>query len=342
MKRMHHVRQGMTTLAFAAVSLFCLPLVNAAPQVTRLTPPSTLFSANNPKPPIISRFLPGQRFDLQATISPDAGQTIPAAQFLVDGQIVNGTVWLTAATVAGKPTNTVVASLRAYAHSGPGVHILTVVAAQSDNQTVAAQGNFEIVPVQPTGLAAKHVIILIGDGMGIAHRTAGRLMLHGVTLGKANAALSMDTFPFTGVVSTHSLNSIVTDSSPGASCYATGNKANNNQHGVFPDDTTDNFDNPRVESIGEYLHRTQGRSLGLVTTTDLFDSTPAAFGSHTQARSAGTGIIDQYFDERHATGLKVLLGGGRKWFLPATTRTRWSSSPPTMSVPARISSALRA
>ena len=84
----------------------------------------------------------------------------------------------------------------------------------------------------------------------------------------------MDLLPFTGTVTTHSLNSIVTDSSPGASCYATGNKANNNQHGVFPDDTTDNGDNPRVESIGEYLHRTQGRSLGLVTTTDVFDSTP--------------------------------------------------------------------
>jgi alkaline phosphatase len=114
------------------------------------------------------------------------------------------------------------------------------------------------------------------------------------------------------------LNSIVTDSSPGASCYATGNKANNNQHGVFPDDTLDNFDNPRVESIGEYLHRTQGKSLGLVTTTDLFDSTPAAFGSHTQARAAGTGIVDEYFDERDASGLAVLMGGGRKWFLPNT------------------------
>ena len=333
MKRMYHVRQGMTTLAFAAVSLLCLPHANAAPQVTRLTPPSTLFSANNPNPPIISRFLPGQRFDLQATVSPDAGQTIAGVQFLVDGQVVNGTVWLTPATVAGRPPNTVVASLRAYAHIGSGVHVLTVAATQSDNQTVAAQGNFEIVPVQPTGLAAKRVIIMIGDGMGIAHRTAGRLMLHGATLGKANAALSMDTFPFTAVVTTHSLNSIVTDSSPGASCYATGNKANNNQHGVFPDDTTDNFDNPRIESIGEYLHRTQGRSLGVVTTTDLFDSTPAAFGSHTQARSAGTGIIDQFFDERTATGLKVLMGGGRKWFLPAAVPGSGRTAPTDYTLP---------
>jgi alkaline phosphatase len=122
------------------------------------------------------------------------------------------------------------------------------------------------------------------------------------------------------MVITHSLNSIVTDSSPGAACYANGNKSNNNQQGVFPDDTTDNFDNPRVELIGEYLWRTQRRTLGIVTTSDVFDATPGAFGTHTQSRGAGTGIIDQYLDEAVAKGgLRVLMGGGRKWFLPQGT-----------------------
>jgi alkaline phosphatase len=50
----------------------------------------------------------------------------------------------------------------------------------------------------------------------------------------------------------------------------------------------------------------------------VFDATPAAFASHTQSRSAGTGICDQYLDEREGTGLAVLMGGGRKWFLPAS------------------------
>jgi alkaline phosphatase len=128
----------------------------------------------------------------------------------------------------------------------------------------------------------------------------------------------MDTFPYTGIVVTHSLNSIVTDSSPGSACYSTGNKANNNQHGVFPDDTTASFDNPRVENIAQLLHRKEGKSLGLVTTSDVFDATPAAWASHSQSRAAGTGIVDQYLDERGLTGLSVLMGGGRKWFLPAT------------------------
>ncbi len=326
-------------LCMAISSLTTVELSEAAPAVTRLTPPSALFSFGDPNPPYISRFLPGQRFDLQATISPDAGQTIGAAQFFVDGAPVPGEVSSTPATVAGKPPNTVVVSVRAYANKKPGVHALSVVAVQSDSQTVMANGNFEIFPLKSTGWGAKNIIILIGDGMGIAHRTAARIMLHGVSLGKANALLSMDTFPFTGQVMTHSLNSIVTDSSPGASCYATGNKANNNQHGVFPDDTTANFDNPRVESIGEYLHRTQGRSLGIVTTADVFDSTPGAFGSHTQARSAGTGIVDQYFDERASLGLTVLMGGGRKWFLPNTVAGSARTASTDYVLPAGVASA---
>jgi alkaline phosphatase len=40
---------------------------------------------------------------------------------------------------------------------------------------------------------------------------------------------------------------------------------------------------------------------------------------HTQDRGAGTGIVDQYFDDRAKTGLTVLMGGGRKWFLPSPT-----------------------
>ncbi len=309
----------MGIASLAALLAIAPSALAAAARVTRLTPPSNLFANGNPNLPMISRFLPGQRFDLQATIAPDLGQTVTSVQFLVDGALVPGTTPLIRATVTTAVTNSAVASVRAYANTSAGIHNLQVKAELSDGQTVSAQGNFEIVPMSPTSWGAKHVIVLIGDGMGIAHRTAARIMGSGVSLGKAKTPLAMDQLPFTGLVITHSLNSIVTDSSPGASCYATGNKANNNQHGVFPDDTTESFDNPRIESIGEFLHRTEGRSLGIVTTTDLFDSTPGAFGSHTQARTAGTGIIDQYYDERQANGLAVLLGGGRKWFLPAST-----------------------
>jgi alkaline phosphatase len=44
----------------------------------------------------------------------------------------------------------------------------------------------------------------------------------------------MDTLDVTGLVMTPSLNALITDSSPGMSAHATGQKANNNQEGVFP------------------------------------------------------------------------------------------------------------
>jgi len=109
------------------------------------------------------------------------------------------------------------------------------------------------------------------------------------------------------------LNSIITDSAPGAACYSTGNKCNNNQQGVFPDDTLAKFDNPRVELIGEYLGRTEGKALGIVTTADVFDATPAAFGSHTQDRGAGTGSLAPLFLAAGDTDpaiLKLLLAHG--------------------------------
>ena len=292
-----------------------------APKVSRLTPPSGLFSFGDPLPPIIARFLPGQRFDLGATIAADTGQTIAGVRFYVDDSEVPGLITLVRANATGIPANSFVARLRAYENLSPGIHRLIVSATQLPNgQSVIATGNFEIVAMPASGLPkAKNLIFMVGDGMGIAHRTAARIVLHGVSQGKALAPLAMDTFPVTGLVQTASLSSIITDSSPAAACHTTGNKNDNNEEGVFPDDTTDGFDNPRIEYLGEYLARTQGKSLGIVTTADVSDATPGAWLAHTMTRSNGTGICDQYLDEAVVkANLTVLLGGGRKWFLPAT------------------------
>ena len=294
----------------------------AAPTVTRLTPPSELFSSGQAAP-VIARFLPGQRFDLQATLRPDeASKFITSASFAIDGKSVLANVALKvceAACLKGVPANATLASVRAVSVDKPGVHQLTVTATQSDGQTVTATGNFEIVPLVPGAQKVKNIIILLGDGMGAAQRTAARIVAGGYAQGKVITPLAMDTFPVTGMVKTASLNSVVTDSAPGMTAYVSGNKNNNNEEGVFPDDTTDPFDNPRIEYLSEYLHRTQGKALGLVTTADVFDATPAGNAVHTSSRGAGTGIVDQYLDDRKLTGLSVLMGGGRKWFMPSTT-----------------------
>jgi alkaline phosphatase len=100
--------------------------------------------------------------------------------------------------------------------------------------------------------------------------------------------------------------------------YVTGQKNSNSQEGVFPDNTPDSFDNPRIEYFGELLRRTRGPGfhVGIVTTADLTDSTPAANAVHTSDRSAGPGIAAQFLDERGTNGVTVLLGGGSRHFMP--------------------------
>ncbi len=331
MSVLHPTTSSLSRLAFAAAALAASFCAAADPSVSRLTPPSELFASNSPAP-VIARFLPGQRFDLQATLRPDdAAKTIVQAVFAIDGKPVTvlqggravpATVALRgceASCVKGVAANASIATVRAVTVDKPGVHEFSVSARQSDGLTVTARGNFEVVPFTAGGQKVKNVIILLGDGMGAAQRTAARIVRGGYAQGKNIEPLAMDTFPVTGMVKTSSLNSIVTDSSPGMTSYVSGNKNNNNEEGVFPDDTTDPFDNPRIEYLSEYLHRTQGKALGIVTTADVFDATPAGNAVHTSSRGAGTGIVDQFLDDRGLTGLSVLMGGGRKWFLPAGT-----------------------
>src|SRR5262249_30134225 len=153
---------------------------------------------------------------------------------------------------------------------------------------------------------------------------AARIVEFGVTAGNPNGFLAMEQFPGTGLVTTHSLNSIVTDSAPGMGCYTTGNHSNNNQEGVYPAHVTSPFYYPRVEYLSEYMHRVRGASLGLVTTADVEAPTPAANAFPPANRGAATAICDQSLDESDAagpglygSGLSVLMGGGRRWFLPA-------------------------
>ncbi|ODS52633.1 MAG: hypothetical protein ABS36_16420 [Acidobacteria bacterium SCN 69-37] len=206
--------------------------------------------------------------------------------------------------------------LRDYAVDAPGP--VVVRARTDDGATAEARLAAEAWASSGTasGPRAKNIILLVGDGMGIAHRTAARLVSRGLHNGKAAGRLAMDTLDVTGLVMTASLNSAITDSSPGMSSYATGQKANNNQEGVLPDNTADVFDNPRVEYLGALLRRTRGPGfhVGIVSTADLTDSTPAANAVHTAHRFASPGIAAQFFDERQRNGVTVLLGGGARHF----------------------------
>lgn len=171
------------------------------------------------------------------------------------------------------------------------------------------------------GPKVRNVILLMGDGMGAAARTAARVASRGVTGGRADGLLAMDRMEVTGLTMTFSLNSIITDSAPGMSALTTGHKAVNNQTGVYPDNTLDDaFDNPRVEYLGALLRRTRGEGfhVGIVTTSDVSDATPTGNAVHTSDRYASNGIVARYLDENQTNGISVLMGGGSDHFLPAS------------------------
>src|SRR5262249_40033193 len=155
-----------------------------------------LFASGSAEP-IIARFLPDQRFDLQATVQADEGKTITAVSFSVDGRRVAAPAERTRiASGAGVSVpNGFVGSLRAFSMRRPGVHKLTVQATQSDGALATASGNFEIVGIDDATHKVKNIIILLGDGMGAAQRTAARIVSKGYAQGKAKGQLAMDTFP---------------------------------------------------------------------------------------------------------------------------------------------------
>jgi alkaline phosphatase len=276
-------------------------------------------------PPARATFAVGQQFDLRVEATSTTATAPTGLRVTVDGTDVTARNVAPAPGVTGPtagPSHTANVLVRAYSFTRPGAHVIRATTDDGASAEVTIDvGRWQ---VSQAGVPrAKNIIFFLGDGMGIAHRTAARLLAHGVTEGRANGALAMDTMPVTGQVMTPSLNAVVTDSAPGMSAYSTGNKANNNQEGVFPDNTEDEFDNPRVEYIGAFLRRMRGPgfNVGLVTTADLTDATPAANAVHTAQREASAEIAARYFDERAQNGLTVLMGGGRRHFEPVSTAT---------------------
>ena len=257
----------------------------------------------------------GQRFDIRVEARSDGVARPEGLRVRLNGIDLTSRGEPTAND--GAPPNTTNFLLRGHSITAPGP--VTIEAETADGAREKAMLTVEGWKTPRRGAPrARNIILLLGDGMGIAHRTAARIVSRGVRNGKALGRLAMDGLDVTGMVMTSSLNAVITDSSPGMAAYSTGSKNNNGQSGVFPDNTPDPFDNPRIEYIGEILRRERGAgfNVGLVTTADLTDSTPAANGAHTGDRYASAGIAAQFFDERKTNGVTVLLGGGARHFMP--------------------------
>lgn len=208
----------------------------------------------------------------------------------------------------------------------------------------AVQDKLSNLPVDDEG-KAKNVILFVGDGMGISTVTAARI-LQGQLRGESGEEnlLSFEAFPFTGLSKTYNTNQQTPDSAGTMTAMMTGVKTD---AGVINYDETISRGQCPEQTGFELLSALElaelaGKSTGIVTTARVTHATPAA----TYARSPERGwesdnkipaserqkgcedIASQLvnFEERlksrvpqaqRVNGLEVVLGGGRRHFLPA-------------------------
>lgn len=133
----------------------------------------------------------------------------------------------------------------------------------------------------------KNVILLIGDGMGLAHICATDLV---------NGGLSFLNLRHIGLQKTSSKDAYTTDSAGAGSSIATG-QSNKNRHISMREDGIP------YPTIPEKL-APKGIACGVVTLGNIADATPAAFYGHTRERNNTEEII-AYLPK----GMLTLLAG---------------------------------
>jgi alkaline phosphatase len=148
-------------------------------------------------------------------------------------------------------------------------------------------------PASESAARPKSVILMIGDGTGVAYWSAARL---------ARKDLAVADFPVMGLVDTQSSNSRVTDSAAGATAYASGLRTYNGAIGVSPDTTP-------MQTVLE-MARDEGKATGLVATSRINHATPGAFAAHVASRQ----MYDEIARQMAGAGVTVMVGGGSVYF----------------------------
>jgi alkaline phosphatase len=146
----------------------------------------------------------------------------------------------------------------------------------------------------PGSSTPARVILIVGDGMGLAHWTAAAM--------SQDSPTAVSRLPVMGLVDTRCACTRTTDSGAAATAYATGFRT---QY-TFISMTPDSMPLTTVLELAE----AKGMATGLVTTTEITDATPAAFAAHVPSRYNRMDIAAQM----SAKEIEVLLGGGRIYF----------------------------
>ncbi len=139
-----------------------------------------------------------------------------------------------------------------------------------------------------------NIILLIGDGMGVAQ------VFTGITANKG--ILNIMNMKDIGFSKTQSADNYITDSAAGGTALACGVKTNNHHLGV-------DAHGKKVRSIVEYAEK-NGKVTGLVSTSAITHATPASFVAHTPDRGEYEKIAKQLVK----SGVDVFIGGGYDFF----------------------------
>jgi alkaline phosphatase len=153
--------------------------------------------------------------------------------------------------------------------------------------------------INPNDERVKNIIFCIGDGMGLSQTALTRICELG-----PDGMLNMERMPVVGIMRTHSLDSLVTDSPAAGTALATGVKTDTGMIGMAPDGV-------KYKTILEAA-RDAGLRTGIAVNVQITDATPAAFGSHVKSRYEEAAIAEQML----ANKFNVLLGSRKEFFIP--------------------------
>lgn len=128
-----------------------------------------------------------------------------------------------------------------------------------------------------TSIHPKNIILMIGDGMGPNHIEAAKTYFDLKTLNMENLSI------LDGKVSTFSYDNWVTDSAAAATAMSTGTKVYN--------ESVAKMNNENIENMCEYA-MTFGKKTGIITTTTIYDATPASFSAHADNRKDKKTIVN--------------------------------------------------
>ncbi|WP_066960158.1 alkaline phosphatase [Microbulbifer sp. Q7] len=175
--------------------------------------------------------------------------------------------------------------------------------------------------------AARNVILFVGDGMGISTVTAARI-LAGQLQGQSGEEyqLSFEKMPFAGLIKTYNTNQQTPDSAGTATAMVTGVKTKagvlNVDETVARGDCAGSLQRPLTTALE--LAEGLGKSTGIVSTARITHATPAATYAKVPERgweyAAPEGCKDiatQLVELAAGDGIDVVMGGGRRSFLPA-------------------------